>query len=279
MGTLGLVRPFFVQPGSPSVVLTASRRKGMQMKNFKINDATTFAELKAMFPETKKGKKPTAKGLMENGTAVHTESSHGADIVIYENGYLTYSRDDRTTVASIWECSKLYFEVEPIDEELEHLSEYGIEKYYDRDQEKLRFFRVVSDVDNLPWQLPICMFCDDKLMRNQESREQYRSRYSIDGKKGEDWTLDYVWEEGLKVEDFVEKAFEAMTLEDFKQELLEKLRGAMTHLTDKQKDVLLAYYAEDDNTDAAVGRLFNISQQGVNKHRKAGFNKLVKLVN
>ena len=170
MGTLGLVRPFFVQLGSPSVVLTVTRREGMQMKIFEINDTTTYAELKAMFPETKKGKKPTAKGLKDGGTVIHTQSSHGADIVIYESGYLTYSRDGHTTVASIRDCSKLYFEIEPIDDELENLSEYGIEKHYDKDLKKLRYFRVASDFDGLAWYLPICMVCDDQLMKNQESR-------------------------------------------------------------------------------------------------------------
>ena len=169
----------------------------------------TYRQLKEMVPATPRGKMPKATKLHET-PILFSEEIDGATIVVYENGYLTYTtktasdgcdgydgrnasdKSDRgnkssdlveshTTVYSVHKCSKIVFMTSFSDDEYkEECGWYGehskieyrvVENPVTRNRQLTRIVTVDEKAyQDNIWWLPIVVICDERLGYNDYAR-------------------------------------------------------------------------------------------------------------
>ena len=169
----------------------------------------TYRQLKEMVPATPRGKMPKATKLHET-PILFSEEIDGATIVVYENGYLTYTtktasdecdeRDRRntsnksdkgnkssdlveshTTVYSVHKCSKIVFMTSFSDDEYkEECGWYGehskieyrvVENPVTRNRQLTRIVTVDEKAyQDNVWWLPVVVICDERLGYNDYAR-------------------------------------------------------------------------------------------------------------
>ena len=146
----------------------------------KINyENLTYRQLKEMVPATPRGKMP--KPTQIKGRVLFRSEKHGAKIVVFKNGYLTYTKNDGfgdpcTTVYSVHKCSQMVYQggcsKSEFDDECGRYGDYNKLIYCIINGQYVRF-SIISDEVYLdePWWMPIVLVCDDRLTRNADARE------------------------------------------------------------------------------------------------------------
>ncbi len=144
----------------------------------------TYRQLKEMVPATPKGRMPRATTLHET-PILFSEEIDGATIVVYENGYLTYTADDclgaaYTTVYSVHKCSNIVYQTgcskSEFNEECGSYGEYCKLVYNIINGQRTRFAIVNENayIDG-PWWFPIVAICEERLLQSANERFGYRN--------------------------------------------------------------------------------------------------------
>lgn len=245
------------------------------MKNREI----TFKELKGMVG--KAGKKlPSAKKLMEQldegeDKILLSASENGAEISVCESGCILYTRDKRSTVYAVSRCTHIWNEIAELDEGFkEDYRAQGLETKTTMVGGKEKNYLCIPEkqYEDLPWFIPICCICEERLAHNQESREEYYSEFAIDG-DGNDWN------NALSVPDYLtemSQVEEEKEAEEKKKRDLERLREVLQMLTPRQREIVQFIFANPGMKEREVAEHFGITQQAVNKIFKTGMKNLVK---
>lgn len=252
----------------------------------KINTKTlTYRELKALVPEAPRAKM-TAKKL-ENEAALFSEHVDGAEITIYTNGYLTYTKTDdhgkpHTTTYSVHRCNRIVFQVGFSKEEREEawdssaLADEVAYRLIDGQLTKLHIIKEDRYLDG-PWWMPICVVCEERMRHNENSREEYRTEFSIDGgsvdEDGEE-TAE-VWNPAFSYDPFAEKEKQEEQ-EAQERENHEKLMAGMKALTEIQYKTVNLYYSNPGITERALAKELEVDQSTVHRNLQAALKKLRK---
>lgn len=262
---LSVVRllPFQGRNESVSIRCPVVRRKDATMNEL------TYRQLKELLPDTPKGKLPTAKELAECEVFL-SERAADADITIYKNGYLTYSRDGFTTVYSVHRCERMQYQFgytswernegwktadSPVEYRVVNGSptkiQYVEEKYY----------------ADSPWWMPIVCICEERIQNNEYKRISHSDEFHIED-DGNDWNPALVVDgpENKTIEN--EKRAENMAM----------IKKAISQLTKVQQQTILVYFFEPDMTERKVARMLGVSCIAVHKTLQAALNKLRRIL-
>ena len=264
----------------------------------------TYRQLKEMVPATPKGRMPRATTLHET-PILFSEEIDGATIVVYENGYLTYTdkkasneRVDKvegkgndgsndlveahTTVYSVHKCSKIVFMTSFSDDEYkEECGWYGehskieyrvVENPVTRNRQLTRIVTVDEKAyqDNV-WWLPVVVICDERLGYNDYARFMN----NLELKDNDDLTDDgYEGDEGRgshNPEDWLDAI--AQSEEDERNHNI--LVAGMKTLTKIQYKTVELYYKEC-LSEREIGILLGMKHQSVHDNLQAALKKLRK---
>ena len=158
------------------------------------HEKLTYRQLKAMVPATPEGGMPRATKLHKT-PILFSEEIDGATIVVYKNGYLTYTAkttsdghdesnnivESHTTVYSVHKCSKLVFMTgfsnKEYEEECGHCGEHSkveyrvVENHVTRNRQLTRIVTIDEKAyqDDI-WWLPVVVVCEERLGYNDYVR-------------------------------------------------------------------------------------------------------------
>ena len=233
----------------------------------------SYRELKNLVPETPKGKMIAKK--LEGEEILIKERIDGADVTIYKNGYILYTKysDDGTphsTVYSVHRCNRVVFKVsfslhEREDEwDCSALANEIAYRVIDGNLTKLHIIHEKEYLD-LPWWLPVTTICEERIRNNQNSREEYRSEFSLDGNEDDVWTSELAYN---SIEDWIE--------EEEKKENHEKLMAGMKDLTEIQRKTVDLYFSNYGITERQVAKELGVDQSTVHRNLQAALKKLKK---
>ena len=258
----------------------------------------TFKALKELVPATK-GRMPKPSTLSGQPILLNEEIG-GAKIVIYKNGYLTYTVTEdcgasRTTVYSVHKCSQIVYQTGCSTHEFkEECGSYGphCRLAYRVINGQLTRFAIISEEVYLdePWWKPISIVCEERLIQNENSR--FRSKCEL--RDNDDFD-----EEDLGPEAWLEAEIDTVN----KAMDHERLLAALETLTEVQRVTVMLYFGnnvdkpehlgdfdEDEEldcfpelndvtekmTERQVAKILGTTHQNVNKHLKAALKKLRK---
>lgn len=239
----------------------------------------TFKELKALVGKAE-GKLPSAKSLKERTDAIAHEVQGNAEATVFLSGHILYTKETMSETIS---------EGHIVPAKVKHSAVYTIERckemkmdfYGEMDAETAEDYRqqglIVKDgclyipermYEHKPWFVVVSMFCEERLDHNQESREEYRSEFSLDN-DGNDWDK-HTW-----VEDPLTRM---IAEEDAKEDErdLERLREVKAKISPRQLEIVEYKFAHEDMSEKEIGKHFGISQQAVHKNWVAGVKNLTK---
>ena len=244
----------------------------------------TYRKLKAMVPEA--NGTVSAKKL-KDAEVLLKENVDGAEITVYKNGYLTYTRMDgsgcpRTTVWSVSRCSELLFPVNFSDEERTEAwdcSALAHEVAYREIDGRLTKLHIVKEEAylDMPWWLPVTVICEERLDRNSESRGEYHREFSIDdvfenadgGKSGGIWNTALASDQ---ISDWMEAQDKAETDKRNHEILMEGLSS----LTDIQRKTVALYFSNPGITERAIAKELGVNQSTVHRNLSSAIKKLKK---
>ena len=270
----------------------------------------TYRQLKEMVPATPRGKMPKATKLHET-PILFSEEIDGATIVVYENGYLTYTtktasdgrdgydgrnasdKSDRgnkssdlveshTTVYSVHKCSKIVFMTGFSDDEYkEECGCYGehskieyrvVENPVTRNRQLTRIVTVDEKAyQDNVWWLPVVVICDERLGYNDYARFMN----NLELKDNDDLTDDgYEGDEGRgshNPEDWLDAI--AQSEEDERNHNI--LVAGMKTLTKIQYKTVELYYKEG-LSEREIAKLLGTKQQSVHDNLQAALKRLRK---
>ena len=244
----------------------------------------TYRELKELVPEAPRCKM-TAKKL-EGEEVLFSEHVDGADITIFKNGFLTYTKyddhgDPHSTVYSVHRCNRIVFQVSFSKEERDDawdssaLADSVTYRMIDNQLVKLHIINEEHYLDG-PWWMPICIVCEERMQHNQNSREEYRSEFSLDGGTEEDEDDCENWNPELACPDNCEEWMDKQAEEEEKAEKHRKLMDGMKSLTDIQRQVIDLYYSNQGITERDIARELKVNQSTVHRNLQAGLKNLKK---
>ena len=268
----------------------------------------TYRQLKEMVPATPRGKMPKATKLHET-PILFSEEIDGATIVVYENGYLTYTtktasdgcdgydgrnasdKSDRgnkssdlveshTTVYSVHKCSKIVFMTGFSDDEYkEECGCYGehskieyrvVENPVTRNRQLTRIVTVDEKAyQDNVWWLPVVVICDERLGYNDYARFMN----NLELKDNDDLTDDgYEGDEGRgshNPEDWLDAI--AQSEEDERNHSI--LVAGMKNLTKIQYQTVKLYYKEG-LSEREIAKILNRASSTVHRNLNAALNSL-----
>ena len=195
----------------------------------------TFKELKELVPATPKGRMPKASTLIGQPILL-TEETGSVKIVIYKNGYLTYTvnEDCRTTVYSVHKCSQIIYQTGCSTYEFkEECGNYGphCRLAYRVINGQLTRFAIISEEAYLdkPWWKPISIICGERLIQNGDAR--FRSKCEL--RDNDDFD-----DEDLGPEAWLEAKIDTVN----KAMDHERLLAALKTLTEVQRVTVMLYF-------------------------------------
>ena len=257
------------------------------MQNTKKIDTTnlTYRQLKELVPEAPR-KKMTAKNL-EGEEILFTEHIDGADITIYKNGFLKYTVVDdngkpHNTVYSVHRCRQIVFQVNFSEEERQDawdcsgMANAVAYRFIDGKLVKLHYIYEKEYLD-LPWWFPVTTICEERMRHNADSREEYRSDFSMDGgsenEDGEE--TDEVWNPELSYDPFKERE-EAEDKAEKDRENHERLQAALKTLTDIQFRTINLFYSNPGVRQKDLAKEMGVDQSTFNRNLQGALKKLRK---
>lgn len=198
----------------------------------------TLSELLERLPDTAGKRLPTSKMLRKAGIQVFAEvSTETGGLVVYENGYFTYTSGRHTTVQSVHKCR----------ESIRY--DYGNGTRADLGMETF---------GTLPFAIRLTLEGEIRLEQNQLARDSGRtlSYDTIDGR------IDFASDEDIT------KVIET-------QEERESLQNALSELTDRQRRIIVRHL-RDGLTQQQVADELGISKQTVNESLHSAMKRLRK---
>ena len=256
------------------------------MKNNSIDTINlTYHQLKELVPEAPR-KKMTAKKL-ENEEKLFSEHVDGADITIYKNGFLVYTVHDdngkpHSTTYSVHRCKQIVFQVNFSEEERQDawdcsgMANRVAYRFIDGKLVKLHYIFEQEYLD-LPWWFPVVTICEERMRHNADSREEYRSEFSIDGgsedEDGEE--TDEVWNPELGY-DQIGEWIEEEDKKEKDRENHKKLMAGMKTLTEIQRRTVDLYYSNPGITERSLAKELGVDQSTVHRNLQAALKNLRK---
>ncbi len=242
----------------------------------------TFGELKEMLPSTKGKEAPTLKKLEQEKILIMKDVDD-AVITIYRNGFLSYvktSGDDEmySTVFAVDRCSKYVYETvcseaernDPGDTSI-LADEYEVKKLGKACTRKNTVSE--SHLSGLPWFFPILLHCEDRMVRNQQEREEYHCVPLNTIANGEESGKLYPASAPDCCTLLLEKEARLEARKRF-----EKLRAAFAILTKRQAEVIkLLYFSNQKLTEREVAKMLGLNQSTVHRTACAALRKLRKI--
>ena len=240
----------------------------------KINyENLTYRQLKELVPETPRGKMPSPDKI--EGKILFRAKKNDAKIVIYKNGYLTYTKNDGfgdpcTTIYSVHNCNQIVYKTGCSAFEFEEeCGQYGKNCkliYRIIDGQHVRF-AIVNEEAYLdePWWTPIVEICDERIDQNLNDRERRRMEplndddyhFSGDEADPEAW-LDAVIES--------ERSAEQHT----------RLTKALKTLTEVQRNTIEVFFGNEIMTERKAAQILGSTHQAVHKNRETALRVLRK---
>ena len=250
----------------------------------------TYRQLKEMVPATPNGRMPRATKLHET-PILFSEEIDGATIVVYENGYLTYTSktasdesnkgndliESHTTVYSVHKCSKLVFMTgfsnKEYEEECGWCGEHSkveyrvVENPVTRNRQLTRIVTVDEKAyqDNI-WWIPVVVTCDERLGYNN----YVRFMHNLELKDNDELTDD--GDEGnykRNPEDWLDTI--AQNEEDERNHNI--LVAGMKNLTKIQYQIVKLYYKEG-LSEREIAKILKRANSTVHRNLNAALNKL-----
>ena len=223
----------------------------------------TFRQLKELVPETPRGK------MLNKGEILLSSEEHGAKIVIFKNGYLTYTRNDGfgdpcTTVYSVHQCSQIIYKSgcskSEFDEECGYYGEH-CKLIYRIINGQLTRFAIINEEAYLdgPWWMPIVAICEEGIEHSLGERERRRTEPLNDD--------DYYFDES-------EEWLGAVIKHERDVEQHERLIRALRRLTKVQRDTIELFFGNEIMTERKSAQILGISQKNVNKNKHVALKNL-----
>ena len=226
----------------------------------------------------------TAK-MLEGEDVLFKEMVGDAEITIFKNGFLTYTKfdghgDPHRTVYSVHRCKEIRFQVKYSEEERNDAWDYSAlanEVIYRMIDGELVRFNIIKEEEYQegPWWGPITIICEERMEHNMNSREEYYSAFSMDGdveddEDGENWNPE------LSVDDPCAAWVEEEDRKEKKRKNHDVLKVAMKSLTEIQFRTISLYYSNPGITERDLAKELGVDQSTVHRNLQAGLKKLRK---
>lgn len=245
----------------------------------------TYRELKTLVPEAPRGRMTVKK--LEGKEVLFTEKVDDATITIYLNGFLVYTKPDshghpHNTVYSVHRCKQIIFPVTFSKEEREgawDMSGLADAVTYRMIDGRMTKFHIVREEHYLdsPWWLPITAICEERMRHNENSREEYKCEFSVDGssenEEGEQSCEN--WNPELGYDPFKEKE-EAEEKAEKDKENHERLQAALKTLTDIQLRTVNLFYSNPGVRQKDLAKEMGVDQSTFNRNLQGALTKLRK---
>ena len=240
----------------------------------KINyENLTYRQLKEMVPATPRGKMP--KPTQIKGRVLFRSEKHGAKIVVFKNGYLTYTKNDGfgdpcTTVYSVHKCSQMVYQggcsKSEFDDECGRYGDYNKLIYCIINGQYVRF-SIISDEVYLdePWWMPIVEICDERIVQNLDDRERRRMEPLNDD--------DYHF---TGAEADPEAWLDAVIESEQAEEQHKRLAKALETLTEVQRNTIEVFFGNEIMTERKAAQILGSTHQAVHKNRETALRVLRK---
>ncbi len=159
----------------------------------------TFGQLKDMIdPPIRVERLPSAKALRKSDVRILIDCMiSDANITVFQNGLVIYTRDTYSTVTTASRCSKCTYNFVPGQDELRnggtipgcncHITSLNGRKI-------LRSVIPEAKCNLFTWYLPIVLHCEERLCRNADSRERSKIAFYY----------NHIWNIALGIRDDVE---------------------------------------------------------------------------
>ena len=209
----------------------------------------TYRQLKELVPETPRGK------ISDKGEILFSSEEHGAKIVIFKNGYLTYTRNDGfgdpcTTAYSVHQCSQIVYKSgcskSEFDEECGYYGEH-CKLIYRITNGQLTRFAIISE---------------EAYLDDLNDREKRRMEPLNDD--------DYHFDES-------EAWLGAVIKHERDIEQHKRLIRALKKLTDIQRNTIELFFGNEIMTERKAAQILGISHQSVHDNRVAAMKRLRKI--
>ena len=231
----------------------------------------TYRQLKELVPETPRGKMPSPDKI--EGEILFRAKEQDAKIVIFKNGYLTYTKNDGfgdpcTTVYSVHRCNQIVYKTGCSEDEFnEECGQYGKNCkliYRIINGQRIRF-AIISEGAYLdePWWMPIVEICDERIDQNLNDRERRRMEPLNDD--------DYHFT-GNEADP--EAWLDAVIDGEQADEQHKRLTKALKTLTKVQRNTIDVFFGNEIMTERKAAQILGISQKNVNKNRRAALKNL-----
>ena len=197
--------------------------------------ALTFAQLKTLLPDTKGRMLPTVRALRESDTRVLAivETRDGV-LTVFRNGFFMYeTKNGHATVYAVDRCARIV--LNPMTGgETSALEE--------------------TSFGDCPWPKVLEFAANERIVSNINRDARRQEVLSLDA-------IDEDWDTRLTTQPDFERQLEeeeALTKDS------EKIRTALAHLTDRQREVIRLYYFDELNQEEIASKL-KITQQATSK--------------
>ena len=234
----------------------------------------TYRQLKEMVPATPKGKMPAPDKI--EGKVLFRSEVDGAKIVIFKNGYLTYTRNDGfgdscTTVYSVHKCNQIVYVTgcskDEFDEECAHNGENCNLVFRIINGQYTRFSIITEDAYlDEPWWMPISEICEARIVHSLDERERRRMEPLND----DDYNFTGCDSDSSTPEDWLEAVIE----NERSAEQHKRLIKALEALTKVQRNTIEVFFGNEIMTKRKAAKILGISQKNVNKNKHAALKNL-----
>ena len=128
-----------------------------------------------------------------------------------------------------------------------------------------------------PWWFPITVVCEERMRHNQDSREEYKSDFSMDGNyEGEDGgETSENWNPELSC-DPINEWIDAEDKKEKDAQNHRKLMEGLKSLTEIQRRTVDLYYSNPGITERALAKELGVDQSTVHRNLQAALKKLRK---
>ncbi|MBR4656020.1 MAG: hypothetical protein IKO68_05520 [Oscillospiraceae bacterium] len=206
-----------------------------QSTNATYGRVSTFGELRHLLPSTGKKPVPGIKQLKAIATVVLQAKTDCGFIRIYDNGFYTYTENDRSTVYGVDRCSVL-------------------EWTFCNDE---KGSSEGANLDDLPWEVPLEIAGTNRLMHNSNNREESKRVFSLDDPASENNILFSV---NHKHE--CDETTEQEELHRWNRIL--QVRYMLEKMPEPQRTIVMLYFCEG-KSQKEIGQIVGVSQQYVQK--------------
>ena len=196
----------------------------------KMNNITTFGELRNALPSTGKSRVPGITQLRKKAVCLLARETDSGMIEIFDNGFFIYEECGRQTVYGVDRCASM--------------------KTYDSYAKD----EMTDELDPYPWDLILESAAAARLDHNAESREQNQSEISIDAEESQN-------NPALSVRPEHEIREEEEDMTERKSLMLSAMKEGIKKLKPRQREILELRYGQE-LTFEEIGKRMGIANRG-----------------